>query len=130
MSPGLPDFTEQEADVIKQTLFERFGEAIDIQLADTELRLDPNSTKLTLCPAIDWNAGKCHFIINKVAGERFHCQFFYSVDEHFGTGKEFYDDIVYAWSAYCERKQSTNCSKKDYNFRFNNDLRYIDPAGA
>jgi len=90
----MDDFTNEEISAVKSTLFERYKAPIDIDLADSELRLDPDSPQMTLCPTIYWQVEDCHFVICKVASEKFHCQFFYSKNEQFGTGIREYNDIV------------------------------------
>jgi len=37
---SIPDFSGGEIQAVNSTLFERFKKAIDIQLADTELRME------------------------------------------------------------------------------------------
>jgi len=88
------DFTTEEIDVVKQTLKERYGEDIEIQLADVELRLDQGGRELVSRPAVYWEAKDCHFIVSKIDDDHFHNQFFYSGSQQFGTGIEKYDDIV------------------------------------
>ncbi|KPJ92930.1 MAG: hypothetical protein AMJ53_08435 [Gammaproteobacteria bacterium SG8_11] len=90
---AIPDFTNDELDIIKQTVAERFGEPKDIELADTEMRLDKSITQLTNCPAVYWEARDCHFVIVKTGGKRYRNQFFYRGYQQYGTGIEEYDDI-------------------------------------
>ena len=87
-------FTTEEINVVKQTLKERYGEDIDIQLADVELRLDQGDRELVSRPAVYWESKGCHFIVSKIENDHFHSQFFYSGSQQFGTGIEKYDDIV------------------------------------
>ena len=89
----IPDFTNEELDVIKKTVAERFGEPKDIELADTEMRLDKSTTQLTNCPAVYWEARDCHFVIVKTGDKRYRNQFFYRGYQQYGTGIEEYDDI-------------------------------------
>ena len=89
----MAEFTTQELDIIKQTLFERYGQIVEIQLADVDLRLNPGDRELVSCPAVYWEARSCHFIISKLGNQRFQCQFYYSGSEQFGTGIKDYDDI-------------------------------------
>jgi hypothetical protein len=88
-----PDFTPEELDIVKKTVAERFGEAKQIELADTDLRLDKDSTQLTTCPAVYWEARGCHFVIAKLGDKRYRNQFFYKGYQQYGTGIEEYDDI-------------------------------------
>ena len=45
------------------------------------------------CPAIVWMADGCNFVVFKVGDQRFRNQFFYRVNEQFGTGIDEYDNI-------------------------------------
>ena len=89
----IPDFNDDELNVVKETVKERYGEAINIELADTELRLDPSARQLTTCPAVYWEARDCHFVICKLGEQRYHNQFFYRGYDQYGTGIREYDDI-------------------------------------
>ena len=89
----IPDFTAEELDIIKKTVAERFDQAVDIELADTDLRLDKGSTQLTTCPAVYWEARNCHFVIAKLDDKRYRNQFFYRGYQQYGTGIEEYDDV-------------------------------------
>jgi hypothetical protein len=90
---AIEDFTDSELWIIRTTLEERYGEKIEPQLADTELRLNPYATELTPCPAAYWEHNGCHFIVCKTGEPRYRCQFYYRVHEMFGTGTEEYDDL-------------------------------------
>ncbi|HHJ15451.1 MAG TPA: hypothetical protein ENJ80_02015 [Gammaproteobacteria bacterium] len=90
----IPDFTDSELWIIKSTLQERYGETPEVQLAETELRLDPSRTELAPCPTAYWEVNKCHFIICKTGDNRFRCQFFYRIHQMYGTGTETYDDLT------------------------------------
>ena len=89
----IPDFTNEELDIIKKTIAERFGKSIEVELADTEMRLDKAVTQLTTCPAVYWEARGCHFVIAKTGEKRYRNQFFYRGYQQYGTGIEEYDDI-------------------------------------
>lgn len=90
---NIPDFTADELDIIKKTIAERFAKTIDIELADTELRLDKSTTELTTCPAVYWEARGCHFVIVKLGKNRYRNQFFYKGYQQYGTGIDEFDDI-------------------------------------
>lgn len=87
---NVPDFTEAEQEVVQAELSKRYGKHVDMELADSELQLDPASTELVLCPTLYWTARGAHFVICKVGNGRFRSQFFYSDAEQYGTGKEEY----------------------------------------
>ncbi len=90
---AIPDFNDSELWMIRTTLKERYGREIEIQLADSEIRLDPNSSELTWCPTIYWEVEPVNFVIFKTAPERYRCHFFYGENEFYGTGIEEYDNI-------------------------------------
>lgn len=93
---SIPDFTETELWTIKEALRERYryGSQVELQLADAELRLDPNEPVMTWCPTVFWQVDVVSFVIFKTAPERYRCQFFYSAKEQFGTGIEEFDNIA------------------------------------
>jgi len=90
----MSEFTSEEVNVIKQTLKERYGEQIDVQLADVELRLDEGDRELVARPAVYWEVKGCHFVISKIDDNHFYSQFYYAGSQQFGTGIKKYDDIV------------------------------------
>ena len=89
----IEDFGDSELWIIRSTLEERYGEKIEPQLADSELRLNPYATELTVCPAAYWEHDGCHFIIFKTGAPRYRSQFYYRVHEMYGTGIEEFDDL-------------------------------------
>jgi len=90
---NIPDFTDSEFQLVNQILLERYSRLVPLQAADVELQLDPASDNLTTCPSLYWNELGAEFIVSKLADQRFRCQFFYSADEQFGTGRDFYDNL-------------------------------------
>lgn len=93
MNTTIPDFTDAEHKLVSGVLFERYGKLVPMQLADSELQLDELSDELTLCPTIYWTERGAHFVVCKVAPERFRCQFFYSETEQYGTGHDEYNSL-------------------------------------
>jgi len=91
---GSADFTSDELDTVREIVEERYGKPVQLDLADSELRLDPSSPELTSCPTIYWEERGAAFVIFKVGEGRYRCQFFYSVKEQFGTGIEEYSDLA------------------------------------
>jgi len=91
---GIPDFSDSDLWIIKSTLAERYGAAREVQLAETEMRLDKGKTELVACPAAYWEADSCHFVILKTGDNRYRCQFFYRIHQMYGTGVEEYDDLT------------------------------------
>jgi len=93
MQHSIPVFTDAERWCVETALLERYGRKIEVEQAEIELRLDPVLPQLTLCPALYWKEGAA-FVIAKLGDGRFRAQFYYSVREQYGTGREEYDDLV------------------------------------
>lgn len=91
MTTHIADFSDSDRQLVGQTLFERYNRLVPLQSADAELQLDPNSEALTTCPTLYWEERGAHFVVVKIGQNKFRSQFFYSDQEQFGTGKEFYD---------------------------------------
>jgi hypothetical protein len=92
--PGIPDFTEHELDLVRQSVERRFRHPVDVEIADAELKLDPSSAELTTCPTLFWNVGDCNFVVFKIGADRFRPQFYYGHNEHYGTGRPEYTDLA------------------------------------
>lgn len=91
--PDIKEFSSHELAVVQETLFERYKRVVDVELADAELRLDPESSTLTERPTLFWQDDGVSFVVFKLDRFRYRCQFFYGHGEQFGTGREEYDDI-------------------------------------
>ena len=88
----IPDFTDTESRLVNQTLLERYNRLVPLQSVEVEMLLDPADKAPTPCPAFYWTEMGAEFIVAKVGDQRFRCQFFYSENEIFGTGRETYDN--------------------------------------
>lgn len=88
------DFTTNEQHIVSQALMERYGKLVSMQLADSELQLEPEPAPLSVCPTLFWSERGADFVICKVGENRYRCQFFYSANEQFGTGRDTYDDLA------------------------------------
>jgi hypothetical protein len=91
---SIPDFNESELWTVKTTLRERYGRDIDVELAETEVRLYRHTTDMVPCPTLYWTVDGCHFLVVKTGAERYRCQFFYRVHQMYGTGVEEYDNLA------------------------------------
>lgn len=92
--PQIPDFNDSELWTVQSTLKERYGREIDVQLAETEVRLYRHTTDMASCPTLYWQVDSCHFLVVKSGAERYRCQFFYRVHQMYGTGIEEYDNLT------------------------------------
>ena len=90
---SIPDFSDTELWVARTAIHERYGKAVATELADSELRLDRESTALTVCPTLFWTERDTSFVVFKTGEGQYRCQFFYSAHEQYGTGRETYGDI-------------------------------------
>ncbi len=89
-----PDISDSETWVIKTTLRERYKREIELQIADSEIRLHPSDREVTQCPVWYWQVDDCHFVIFKTGTRRYRCQFFYRAYQQYGTGVKEYNDIT------------------------------------
>jgi hypothetical protein len=90
---SLPDFTDNEYQLVNQILLERYSRIVPLQAVEVELMLSPDDRMPTPCPALYWGELGCEFVVAKTGDQRFRCQFFYSPNEIFGTGRDVYDNL-------------------------------------
>jgi len=93
--PDIADFTKTEIWAVESTLKERWGKDnnIDLQFADTDIRLHMGDKETTECPAVFWQYEGCNYVIFKTGMQNYRCQFFYKGYQQYGTGVHEYDDI-------------------------------------
>ncbi len=89
----IPDFTDNEFQLVNQILLERYNRIVPLQAVEVELLLCPDDRQPTPCPALYWSEMGAEFIVAKSGDQRFRCQFFYSPSEIFGTGRDIYDNL-------------------------------------
>ena len=88
----IPDFTDSELWVVRNTLKERYGKEVEPQLADTEVMLD--GAGMVWCPALSWSARGANFFIVKTAASRYKAYFYFHPEHQLGNGIDSYDDIA------------------------------------
>lgn len=93
MSITIADFTEAECALVADLLNERYKREVAFELADSDLKLDPATEELTVCPTLYWSERGAHFVVWKVAQDRYRCQFFYADADQYGTGHVDYTDL-------------------------------------
>ena len=81
----VPDFTKDEIRVIQDTLKERYGHEVEVELAEAEM---------TLCPIVYWEVGDCHFVVAKVDKYHFMNHFYYRLYQTYATEKRRFDDVL------------------------------------
>jgi hypothetical protein len=89
----IPDFTDGDRWVVETALKERYGRRIEVEPADSEIKLDLASSAVTVCPTFYWEEQGVEFVIFKVAENRYRSQFYYSITEQYGVGRDF-DDLA------------------------------------
>jgi hypothetical protein len=89
----ISDFTDADRWVIDTALKERYGRRPPVELADGEIKLDPAAADVTVCPTFYWEENGVEFVVFKVADSRYRSQFYYSITEQYGTGRDF-DDLA------------------------------------
>ncbi len=93
MPTQIPDFSDTEFSIVRQTITERFHKDVPIEHVEAELRIEPSDRTLTPCPGLYRSEQDAHFAIFKVGDGRFRRQSFYRVHPLYGTGKPEYTDI-------------------------------------
>jgi len=88
----IPDFTETELWVVRSTLKERYGQEIELQLAETETS-SPEAGGMDWYPTLFWTAKGAKFAIVKLGAKRFRPIFYYHPETQLGTGVDSYDEI-------------------------------------
>ena len=87
------DFTDADRWVVETALKERYGRRPQVELADSEIKLDPAAAEIMVCPTFYWEESGVEFVVFKVADNRYRSQFYYSITEQYGTGHDF-DDLA------------------------------------
>ena len=82
-------FSETERETISSLLRKRYGKNVDFEEVECELDLGSGPEPY---PAIYWCERGANFIVVKARG-KFRSQFFYTDADHYGTGREEYDDF-------------------------------------
>ena len=89
-APGkISDFNDADRWVVESALKERYGRIVNIEIADAEIRLDATSKEITECPTFYWEDRSVEFVIFKIAEDKYRSQFYYSITEQYGTGRDF-----------------------------------------
>ena len=94
MAQKVPDFTDAELWTVRTTLRERYGDDIEPELGDSEIRMHPGDRELTEVPVAWWAQRNANFVIFKVDERRYRGQFYYRGFQQYGTGKSDFDDIA------------------------------------
>ncbi len=90
---AIPGFGAADLSLVQAILRERFGQDVEVQEVETEVRLSPADRELTVCPALFWKAEDCAFIVARTGQAAYRAMFYYSVKDRYGTGREEYDSL-------------------------------------
>ncbi len=90
----VPDITETERWTPDTRRRGRYRRKIDVQLADSEIRLNPSDRETTSWPTLYWQVDGCSFVIFKTGDNNYRCQFFYKPHKQLGTGISDYDNLT------------------------------------
>jgi hypothetical protein len=93
MTAAIAEFTVADRNFVGDILRERYLREVEPEPAEAELRLDAESPELTACATLYWSERGAHFVVFKLPGGQFRCQFFYSESEQYGTGIESFDNL-------------------------------------
>ena len=88
---GISDFNDADRWVVETALKARYGKRLAVEPADSEIKLDPASGAITVCPTFYWEEQNVEFVIFKVAENCYRSQLYYSLSEQYGTGRDFED---------------------------------------
>jgi hypothetical protein len=90
---NIPDFTDSELWAVRNTLKERYGKEVELQLADIEVMLSGEASGMAWCPALFWSAKGANFAIVKLGPERYRAYFYYHPEYQLGTGIDSHDNV-------------------------------------
>lgn len=93
MTRPIPAFTDAERALVTSLVLRRYEAPVEVEPAEAELALDPARAEPTPCPALYWSARGAHFVVCKTGERHFRAQFFYTDADHYGTGRDEYDDL-------------------------------------
>ena len=90
---SIPKFTPADIEMIRQLVYKRYRETIEIQLADSELMLNPKHEQRGGFPTLFWRVQGANFAVIRSGLSRFRCQFFYTPHDQYGAGLKEYDSL-------------------------------------
>jgi len=91
MNVSAPELTETELHLVDGLLQRRYGRAVSVEIAESELQMGPGAAAPVVCPTIYWSERGAQFVVCKLAAGRYRGMFFYTDAEQYGTGREEYE---------------------------------------
>lgn len=89
----IPNFTENELWVVRNSLKERYGKEVEPPLADTEVMLSAENPGLAWCPMLFWSAQGANFAAVKIGAQQLRAYFYYHPEHQLGTDIDSHDNI-------------------------------------
>ncbi len=89
----ISDFDDADRWVVESTLKKHYGKFTKVELADSEIRLDPASQDVIEYPTFYWEDRGVAFVVFKAAEGEYRGQFCYAMSERHGTERGF-DDLA------------------------------------
>jgi hypothetical protein len=86
-------YTEEQYSSAQAIVDKRYGEHIELLLADSDGPIDVDSGEASSCPALFWTARECNFIVLRTDEEVFLARYFYNPNEQFSTLQEHFNTI-------------------------------------
>jgi len=93
MGQVIPDFSDTQINAVQQLINARYQEDTELQLADSEVQIDPQADETTACPILFWNARECNFVILKTGDDQYRAQFFYNPHDQYSTHQVFFTTV-------------------------------------
>ena len=90
---SIPNFTPAEIETVRQLIHQRCQETIEIQLADSGLKLDLKREQQVDCPTLFWYMWGANFAVIRSGINRYRCQFFYTPHDQYSTSRKEYDSL-------------------------------------
>ena len=105
---SIPNFTPADIETVRQFVYQRYRETIQIQLADSELMLDLKREKPVDCPTLFWHVHGANFAVIRSGLNRFRCQFFLPHTTSTALGEKTMIRSNSASLPYCRHRQIMN----------------------
>ena len=109
MGQVIPDFSDVQINAVQQLINARYKEDTELQLADSEVQIDPLHDETTACPVLYWNARECNFVILKTGDDQYRAQFFYTPQNQYSTHQIFFTTVEDCASAVMREQSGYEC---------------------
>jgi len=90
----IPPFSPAERRAVEAAMIYRYGQLVDLQDADVEVRLTPGNEALSSVPGIYWNERNVQFVVCKLGEQCYRSYFFYTEERQYRIGEQDYAGIV------------------------------------